>query len=139
MLNYRPPEAAGPPVTLCDPTLARFLDNVNGGVEPDYADSKFVVELAYDMRELSFKDEAARRNSFLVDLQRYLGYDLVNYSFGGKQGATDGSIIDKKDGVQAPMLNVEVKPEIGMGGGCATRSPAPTTRASSSTSAGSVC
>lgn len=118
MLNGRPFDATGLPISLLDPILATFQDDVEGGVEPDEDDIEFVLGISSDMCSLSFLNEDERRDSFQRGLSEYLRKPLLDYSFGNR-GTTDGSLIFLKENFEVPLLNLEVKPEFGMGDRCA--------------------
>ncbi|CAH1768967.1 14919_t:CDS:2, partial [Entrophospora sp. SA101] len=116
ILNYRPSSAAGLPVTLCSDILAKFQDDAKG-IELNKFDIIFVCELSNKMCSF-FPDENARRNCFHKLMSSYLNRVFDIYNFGNNQ-TTDGSIMFTKGNFQVPLLNLEVKPEIGMGNGCA--------------------
>jgi hypothetical protein len=115
-LNYRPAHLTGLPVTLCNDILAKFQDNANGSIELVEEDIIFVRNLSYEMCSI-FPDEAERTNRFHELASKYLDKVFDNYGFGNKRG-TDGSLMFKKGSFQVPLLNLEVKPELGMGNGC---------------------
>lgn len=116
ILNYRPSYAAGLPVTLCSEILAKFQDDAKGGIELNEVDIMFVHNLSNKMCSI-FPNEDARRNCFHELMGQYLNRVLNIYHFENNQ-TTDGSIMFTKGNFQVPLLILEVKPEIGMGGGC---------------------
>jgi len=56
ILNQRPSNATGLPVSLCSPIFGKFLADVAGGVEVEDEDLEVVTTLAEDMCSLSFLD-----------------------------------------------------------------------------------
>ncbi|RUS20429.1 hypothetical protein BC937DRAFT_95255 [Endogone sp. FLAS-F59071] len=119
ILCSRPPDAVGLPVALLDPILAKFQADADAlnGVEPDKDDISFILDLSCDMCSLTFSNEDARRDTFIEHLNKYLQKRLL-YSF-GNQRVTDGSLMFIKNNYEIPLLSVEMKPEFGIGKGCA--------------------
>ncbi|CAG8490655.1 803_t:CDS:2 [Paraglomus occultum] len=115
-LNYRPAGLTGLPVSLCNDILAKFQDNANGSIELVEEDIVFVRNLSNEMCSI-FDDEAERRDCFHKLVGRYFSRVFDIHTFGNKRG-TDGSLMFTKGNFQVPLLNLEVKPELGMGSGC---------------------
>ena len=117
ILNGRPPTAAGLPVALAHSVLGAFQDNVAGDIEPDPQAVTTVVELAEVLCALSEQDEGSRMGRVMEILNKYVGLDFANYWF-GNQRHTDGSVVRKWGKFEAMLASMEMKQELGMGGGC---------------------
>ncbi|RUS19244.1 hypothetical protein BC937DRAFT_87785 [Endogone sp. FLAS-F59071] len=116
ILCSRPPDAVDLPVALYDPILAKFQADAEGDIQPDEDDLAFILNLSYEMCSLSFKNENGRRYSFQALISEYLERSLVNYTLQGNR-CTDGSIFAKHS-YDILLLNLEVKPELGIGHAC---------------------
>ena len=117
VLFHRPALAFGSSVVIYDPILAEFYENVNGAIEPDKDDTNFTTDLAIEMSRL-FTDENTRRDSFANLVEKYFSRDFVRYTLRNNR-TTDLSVTHKKFNEEALLMNVEIKPENGMGNGCA--------------------
>jgi hypothetical protein len=117
VLNGRPPTAAGLPVALAHPVLGAFRDNVARDIEPDTQAVTTVLELSEVLCELSEKDEGSRAGRVKEILNNYVGLNFVKYYFGNLRN-TDGSIVRKWGEFEAMLATMEMKQELGMGGGC---------------------
>ena len=118
VLNGRPCDAVGLPVALAHPTLGAFLDNVAGGLVPDGQAIDTVLKMSSIMGELSDYNEGVHGGPLVVAVGEYVGYRFAvsRFSDGCR---TDSTVTCRWDTMfEAMLVNMELKKELGLGGGC---------------------
>ena len=98
------------PVALLDPILAQLAEDCEVAA-PTEGDCNFTVRVASAMSE-NFTKEAERMDKFWELLEYEYGVKFQRIEFGDAK--TDGSLTHPKGGL---MVNIEVKNEVGSGGG----------------------
>lgn len=103
-------EQPATPVTLLDPILAQVAQQCETA-SPSEADCEFAIKVAAAMSQ-SFAEKSARRETFRQLLEDE--YRVMFHCIGFIDEATDGSIVHHQGEL---VMNIEVRNEIGMGGG----------------------
>ena len=98
------------PVALLDPILAQVAEDCEVAA-PTEGDCNFTVRVASAMSQ-NFTTEAERMDNFWELLEYEYGVKFQRIEFGDAK--TDGSLTHPKGGL---MVNIEVKNEVGSGGG----------------------
>ena len=110
--NHRPAEASGNPVTLQHPIFGTFFEDYEN-IEPNNVDYAFVLDVVNSMSNV-FDDENARKVEFKRLFREY--YNISFNDYVGEKMITDGTSFSK--GGMYMISNLEVKPELGVGGCC---------------------
>ncbi|KAL3154350.1 hypothetical protein ABBQ32_013830 [Trebouxia sp. C0010 RCD-2024] len=98
------------PVALLDPILAQFAEDCEVAA-PTEGDCNFTTRVASAMSE-SFTKEGERMDKFWELLEHEYSVKFQRIEFGDAK--TDGSLTPPKGGL---VVNIEVKNEVGSGGG----------------------
>ena len=110
MLHHRPASALGTPVALMDPILAQVAEDCERS-DPSAADCRFAALVANSMSE-GYVDEKARVAEFHRLMHEEYKEQFTRICM--ERGVTDGSLVHRSGALRA---NLEVKNEVGMGGG----------------------
>ena len=108
--QHAPQDQRTTPVALLDPILAQVAEDCEVAA-PTEGDCNFTVRVTSAMSE-NFTTESERMDTFWKLLEHEYGVKFQRIEFGDAK--TDGSLTHPKGGL---MVNIEVKNEVGSGGG----------------------